>query len=86
MVTSLSFTLTHHTGPWEPERNETITISKRLYARLLAADIACQRTMQWVTYQPIRSVADAHADSDRRDAAGMALAEWAGLVVEGGER
>lgn len=87
MVTSLPATYSHHTGPWQPERNETVTISKRLYTRLLAADHACQRTLQWVSYHPMRSVADAHADDDRRDAAGLALSDWSRLAgVEGGPR
>lgn len=90
MVTSLT-TFTHHRdaslGPWNPAINETVTISKRLYARLVAADLACQQTLAHVAYQPIRNEADVYADWARRDAARDALSDWARLAaVNGGPR
>ncbi|CCF83620.1 hypothetical protein [Nitrolancea hollandica] len=89
MVTNLPTMLTHHTGAWQPERNETVTISKRLYIRLLHADDACQKMFRHVVCHPIRNSADVWADWARRDDARDALQAWAshaGLIGEGGKR
>lgn len=61
---------------------ESVTISRRAFRRLLAAEEACFRLLDWVTHRPIRSMEDVYDEWNRRDEARAALQDWARLAQD----